>query len=92
MPKMVRRAFVTVLSGAVVWPLAALAQNSDGGRRIGVIMGFAEDDAVWQAYLATFRQALQELGWTGRNIHFDYRFSGEKRGVDAPHGRGDRGA
>jgi putative tryptophan/tyrosine transport system substrate-binding protein len=78
MPEMVRRAFVTLLSGAAVWPLAALAQKSDGVRRIGVIMGFAEDDAVWQAYLATFRQALQELGWTdGRNIHFDYRFSGE---------------
>jgi putative tryptophan/tyrosine transport system substrate-binding protein len=75
---MVRRAFVTLLSGAAVWPLATLAQKSDGVRRIGVIMGFAEDDAVWQAYLATFRQALQELGWTdGRNIHFDYRFSGE---------------
>ena len=78
MPEMVRRAFVTLLSGAAVWPLAALAQKSDGVRRIGVIMGFAQDDAVWQAYLATFRQALQELGWTdGRNIHFDYRFSGE---------------
>jgi putative tryptophan/tyrosine transport system substrate-binding protein len=78
MPEMVRRAFVTLLSGAAVWPLAVLAQKSDGVRRIGVIMGFAEDDAVWQAYLATFRQALQELGWTdGRNIHFDYRFSGE---------------
>jgi ABC-type uncharacterized transport system substrate-binding protein len=78
MPEMVRRAFVTLLSGAAVWPLAALAQKSEGVRRIGVIMGFAEDDAVWQAYLATFRQALQELGWTdGRNIHFDYRFSGE---------------
>jgi len=78
MPEMVRRAFVTLLSGAAVWPLAALAQKSDGVRRIGVIMGFAQDDAVWQAYLATFRQALQELGWTdGRNIQFDYRFSGE---------------
>jgi putative ABC transport system substrate-binding protein len=78
MPEMVRRAFVTLLGGAAVWPLAALAQKSEGVRRIGVIMGFAEDDAVWQAYLATFRQALQELGWTdGRNIYFDYRFSGE---------------
>jgi putative tryptophan/tyrosine transport system substrate-binding protein len=78
MAEMVRRAFVTLLSGAAVWPFAALAQKSDGKRRIGVIMGFAEDDAVWQAYLATFRQALQELGWTdGRNIYFDYRFSGE---------------
>ncbi len=78
MPEIVRRAFVTLLSGAAVWPVFARAQKSDGVRRIGVIMGFAEDDAVWQAYLATFRQALQELGWTdGRNIHFDVRFSGE---------------
>ena len=41
-------------------------------------MGFAEDDEVWQAYLATFRQRLQDFGWTdGRNIRFDYRFTGE---------------
>jgi putative ABC transport system substrate-binding protein len=41
-------------------------------------MGFAENDEVWQSYLSTFRQALQNLGWTeGRNIRFDYRFSGE---------------
>jgi putative ABC transport system substrate-binding protein len=78
MPDIVRRAFVTLLSGAAVWPVIARAQKSDGARRVGVIMGFAEDDAVWQVYLATFRQALQELGWTeGRNIHFDVRFSGE---------------
>ena len=42
------------------------------------IMGFAEGDEVWLAYLATFRQALQELGWTdGHNIRFDTRFTGE---------------
>jgi putative ABC transport system substrate-binding protein len=41
-------------------------------------MGFADDDEVWQTYLATFRQALQDLGWTdGRNIRFDYRFTGD---------------
>ena len=46
--------------------------------RVGVIMGFAENDEVWQAFLSTFRQTLQNLGWTvGRNIRFDYRFSGE---------------
>ena len=45
---------------------------------VGVIMGFAESDEVWQSYLATFRQTLQDLGWTdGLNIRFDYRFSGE---------------
>ena len=43
-----------------------------------MIMGFAQDDEVWQAYLATFRQRLQDFGWThGRNIRFDYRFTGE---------------
>jgi putative tryptophan/tyrosine transport system substrate-binding protein len=78
MSDMVRRTFVTLLGGAAIWPFAALAQKSDGVRRVSVIMGFAENDGVWQTYLATFRQALQDLGWTdGRNIRFDYRFTGD---------------
>ena len=73
-----RRVFISVLGSAAIWQFAARAQMSDGVRRVGVIMGFAENDEVWQAYLSTFRQALQNLGWTeGRNIRFDYRFSGE---------------
>src|SRR4029078_1425932 len=73
-----RRIFITVLGGAAIWPFATRAQKSDGVRRVGVIMGFAENDEVWQGYLATFRKALQDLGWTdGRNIRFDYRFTGE---------------
>jgi len=73
-----RRIFITLLGSAAIWPFAARAQKSDGVRRVGVIMGFAENDEVWQAYLSTFRQALQNLGWTeGRNIRFEYRFSGE---------------
>jgi putative tryptophan/tyrosine transport system substrate-binding protein len=78
MSEIARRAFITLLSGAAVWPSAVLAQKSDGVRRVGIVMGFAENDEVWQAFLATFRQALQDLGWTdGRNIRFDYRFTGE---------------
>jgi len=73
-----RREFITLLGGAAAWPLAARAKKDDGVRRVGVIMGFAENDEVWQAYLASFRQGLQELGWTdGRNIRFDYRFTGD---------------
>jgi putative tryptophan/tyrosine transport system substrate-binding protein len=78
MSDMVRREFIMLLGSAATWPLAASAQKSDQVRRVGVIMGFAENDEVWQAYLANFRQGLQELGWTdGRNIRFDYRFTGD---------------
>ena len=74
-----RRTFLAgtgaVLLGA---PLAARAQQNDRVRRIGVLMGFAEDDEVWQAYLAAFRRRLQDLGWAiGRNVRIDYRFTGE---------------
>ena len=78
MSDMVRRTVVTLLGGAAIWPFAALAEKNDGTKRVGVVMGFAENDEVWQTYLATFRQALQDLGWTdGRNIRFDYRFTGD---------------
>src|SRR5438105_283899 len=71
--------FITMIGGAAAaWPLTAHAQQAEKMRRIGVIMGFAEDDEVWQTYLATFRQRLHEFGWTERhNIQFDYRFTGE---------------
>ena len=74
-----RRAFISsVILGLLAAPLAARAQQSDRVRRIGVLMGFAENDEVWQAYLAAFRQRLQDLGWTvGRNVRIDYRFAGE---------------
>jgi len=74
-----RRTFITLIGGAAAArPLAARAEKNDGVRRVSVIMGFAENDEVWQAYLASFRQGLQELGWTdGRNIRFDYRFTGD---------------
>ena len=73
-----RREFISLLGGAVAWPLAARAQKNGQVRRVGVIMGFAENDEVWRAYLANFRQGLQELGWTERrNIRFDYRFTGD---------------
>ena len=78
MSQVARRGFVTLLGAAAMLPFAALAQKGDGVKRVGVIMGFADNDEVWQAFLATFRRALQDLGWAdGRNIRFDYRFTGE---------------
>ena len=62
---MQRREFITVLGGAAAtWPLAALAQQPDHMRRIGVLMAHAESDPEFQAYVTAFREGLQKLGWT----------------------------
>jgi putative ABC transport system substrate-binding protein len=66
------------VSSSVFWPLAARAQQADRMRRVGVLMGFAENDEVWQSYLASLKQRLQELGWVeGRNVRIYYRFAGD---------------
>ena len=73
-----RRDFIAVLSGAAAWPLVAHAQQAERMRRIGVLMGFDERDEVWQSYLTSLKQRLQELGWIeGRNLRIYYRFAGE---------------
>jgi putative ABC transport system substrate-binding protein len=68
-----RREFITLLGGAVAWPLAAHAQQPEHIRRIGSLTGIA-DDPMMQQRLAAFLQALQQLGWTdGDNVRVDYR-------------------
>jgi putative ABC transport system substrate-binding protein len=76
---MQRRDFLGVLGGAAAaWPLAARAQQADGMRRIGVLMPGSESDPLFQGFLVTFRDALQQLGWTeGRNMRIDYRWAGD---------------
>jgi putative ABC transport system substrate-binding protein len=75
MSDMKRRELMILLGGAAAWPLAARAQQPDRVRRVGVLMGIA-DDLEGQARIAVFRQALQALGWTeGRNVQFIYRWS-----------------
>jgi putative tryptophan/tyrosine transport system substrate-binding protein len=70
-----RRAFITLLGGAAVWPLAAQAQQGERMRRIGALSGLPESDAEVRARFAALREGLQRFGWTeGRTIHIDYRW------------------
>jgi len=60
---MKRRQLITLLGGAAVaWPLAVRAQQPDGMRRIGMMMGYAENDKEGQTFVAAFREGLQKLG------------------------------
>jgi putative ABC transport system substrate-binding protein len=73
-----RREFIVGLGGAAIaWPLAARAQQGDRVRRIGVLMGFEENDPVGKTSVSAFIRALAGLGWTdGRNVRMDLRWAG----------------
>jgi putative tryptophan/tyrosine transport system substrate-binding protein len=74
---MKRRKFVSLISGAAAWPIAARAQRSSAMRRIAVVGSLAPDDVEAVARSAAFEQALAALGWTkGNTIAIDYRWIG----------------
>ena len=72
-----RREFITLLGGSVAaWPHAALAQQADRMRHIGVLVAAAADDSEFQARFGAFLQGLQQLGWAiGRNVRIDTRWA-----------------
>ncbi len=73
-----RREFITLLSGATAaWPLAALSQNENRVRVVGLLLaGPNESDSGSQARLAAFRNALRDLGWKeGSNVRLEVRWS-----------------
>jgi hypothetical protein len=66
-----RREFITLLSGATVWPFAAPAQNSAAT----VVGWLSSRTAAGDAqFLPAFREALGAQGFTeGRNLTIEYR-------------------
>ncbi|SRR6266536_3747619 len=74
---MKRREFIAFAGGAVVaWSVGTRAQQSERMRRIGVLMGIAEDHPEAKARLAGFQRGLEKRGWfEGRNVRIDYRFA-----------------
>ena len=74
-----RREFMTVLGGAVAWPLAASYSTAaqSGGRvwRIGYLSGMYSSTELSQSFV----QGLRELGYVdGQNLVLDYRFASGK--------------
>jgi len=79
MPDLQRRQLLSLIGGvAAAWPLMARAQQGGPARRVGMLIGYAENDLETQARLAAFRQGLEHLGWSeGRNLRIDTRFAPE---------------
>ena len=79
---MKRREFITLLGGAAAWPLGARAQQGERIRRVGVLMGYAQNDPEARARSSVFLEGLQQAGWeNGRNVQVDFRWGGAN--VDA---------
>jgi putative tryptophan/tyrosine transport system substrate-binding protein len=72
-----RREFITLLGGAVAWPLKARAQQADKVPRIGLLLFASADDAAYAKLIEAFRRGLRDLGYVeGRNVMIEYRFAG----------------
>jgi hypothetical protein len=86
-----RRDFIAGLGGAAAWPLAAPQQQGDRVRRIGVLMGYDENDPEGELQLSTLTRALADLGWAdGRNVWMDIRYAGgTRRAQEAPQALAD---
>jgi putative ABC transport system substrate-binding protein len=67
-----RREFLGALGGVAAIPFTAGAQEKV--RLVGVLANVAASAQTLQGRLATFRQRLQQLGWTeGVNVRIEYR-------------------
>jgi putative ABC transport system substrate-binding protein len=76
---MIRREFIAGLGSAAAWPVVALAQG-ERMRRIGLLVGLAENDRDDHTNLSAMREGLTKLGWVeGRNVRIDVRFGAGKR-------------
>src|SRR5581483_1667364 len=78
-----RREFIGLMGGAAAFPLAARAQQQTI-RRVGLLIGGAQNDGDVQSWVGSFQRGLQDLGWGGRNLRFIQRWNGGISANSAP--------
>jgi putative ABC transport system substrate-binding protein len=77
---MKRCEFITLLGGAVValflsWPFGAHAQQASRMPLVAMVLALAPGDQEGERFVAQFREALQQLGWTpDRNVRLEFRW------------------
>jgi len=71
-----RRGFLRVLAGGVVLlPIVGRAQQAKRKPKLGVLIGFAEDDPRTKRSVAAFLKGLADLGWVlDRDLTIDFRY------------------
>ena len=76
-----RRDFIAMAGGAAVtWPRSPAAQQPEGVRRVGVLIGLdlpsSVNDLLMGKLLPPYQDAIREAGWIeGKNIHTAFRFA-----------------
>lgn len=75
--QMRRRNLLWAVVAAALPADVAHAQPSERPKRVGILMPFSESDDESQALMASFRERLQQLGWTaGQNLQIHLRWTG----------------
>jgi putative ABC transport system substrate-binding protein len=71
-----RREFIAGFGSAAAWPVVVRAQQPGPARRVGVLIGGAENDPITQSLIHALQERLQKLGWVqGRNLQIETRFT-----------------
>jgi putative ABC transport system substrate-binding protein len=86
---MQRRDFITLLGGAAAGcPLAARAQQGEGVKRLGILLGGPDEE--YQRADKQLLDGLARLGWTeGKNLRIDYHAAGSNDpAIIRPHAEG----
>jgi len=74
-----RRDFIALIGAATTWPFALRAQQSEGLRRVSVLLGIPENDPETNSRLRAFRLGMRDAGWIeGRNVHIEYRYGTDR--------------